>query len=73
VKKVFIGHDVVEANFVRDLLERGGVEAEVQGEILSGLRPQIGIGSDTLPSVWIVDDAQLESARELIEDYEQGK
>ena len=70
MRKVFIGRDVIEANFVRDLLERGGVSAEVLGEILFGLRFEIGIESDTLPSVWILDDAELETALELINHYE---
>jgi hypothetical protein len=73
MQKVFIGHNAIEANFVKDLLERAGITAQVRGEILSGLRPQIGIALDTLPSVWIADDSQLETARDLIDDYERQK
>jgi hypothetical protein len=74
MQKVFVANDPVEANFVRDLLERGGVEGEVQGEHLFGLRPHIGFADPTLyPSVWIIDDGQLNKARALIEDYERRK
>ena len=71
--KVFIANDPVEAHFVRSLLEQEGIAAEVRGEALFGLRPRIGIASDTLPSVWITDDAQLTEALELVADYEREK
>ena len=73
MNKVFVAHDPLEAHFVRTLLEREGIDAEVHGEALFGLRPEIGIASDTLPTVWIVKDAQLRSALEVVADYEHGK
>ena len=63
----------MEAHFVRDLLEREGIDAEVRGEALFGLRPSIGIESDTLPAVWIIKDGQRKRALELVADYERGK
>jgi len=74
MQKVFVANDPIEANFVKDLLIRGGVDAQVQGEHLFGLRPRIGFADSTLyPSVWIIDDSQLETARALIDDYERRK
>ena len=73
MNKIFIAHDPLEANFVRDLLEQQGIDAEVQGEALFGLRPRIGNASDTLPSVWIRRDAQLKKALKFVAEYEQGK
>ena len=74
MQKVFTARDLIEATFVRDLLRRGGVAAEVQGEALFGLRPHIGFADPTLyPSVWIIEDAQLKTARALIDDYERRK
>jgi len=73
MNKVFVAHDPIEAHFVRDLLERAGIDAEVRGEALFGLRPEIGIASDTLPAVWIIKDAQLKRALEFIADYERDK
>jgi len=73
MQKVFVANDLIEANFVKDLLVRGGVAAEVQGEQLFGLRPHIGFADPTLyPSVWIIE-GQLKLARALIEDYERRK
>ena len=66
LQKLFIAHDVIEAIFVRDLLRRGGIAAEVHGETLPHIHA-------LLPSVWIMEDSQLEDARALIEDYERRK
>ena len=71
--RVFVAHDPLEAHFVKTLLERASITAEVRGEALFGLRPEIGIASDTLPAVWISQDEQLQSALELVADYEREK
>jgi hypothetical protein len=71
--KVFVAHDPLEAHFVKSLLELEGIAAEVQGESLFGLRPGVGIASDTLPSVWIVEDLRVDKSRQVIADYERQK
>jgi putative signal transducing protein len=73
MNKVFVAHDPLEAHFVRSLLERNGIAAVVQGEALFGLRPEIGISSDTLPTVWISKDTELKRALEVVADYEREK
>jgi hypothetical protein len=73
VNKVFIANDPVEAHFVRSLLEQEGIAAEVRGEALFGLRPKIGIASDTLPAVWIFNDDQLQPALNFVAEYERRK
>ena len=62
MRRVFIAHVPLEAHFVKDLLERAGIAAEVRGEALFGLRPGIGNDADSLPSVWIAKDTQLNDA-----------
>jgi len=73
MNRVFIARDPIEAHFVRSLLEGDGIPAEVRGEALFGLRPEIGISTDTLPTVWIVQDAQLQRALEFVAEYERDK
>jgi len=68
-----VAHDPIEAHFLRGLLEREGIDAEVRGEALFGLRPDIGIASDTLPAVWIIKDAQLKRALEFVANSERDK
>jgi Putative prokaryotic signal transducing protein len=70
VYRVFIARDLIEAHFVRDLLERAGIATKIGGESLFGLRPEIGIDTDTLPSVWIVNDAQVDEALEIVAEQE---
>ena len=38
-----------------------------------GLRGDIPITSDTLPTVWIMKDGQLKRALEVVADYERDK
>jgi hypothetical protein len=73
MNRVYVAHDPIEAHFVKDLLVREGIAAEVQGDALFGLRPEIGFSSDTLPSVWIEKDTQLKHALDLIAEYERHK
>ena len=73
MNRVFVAQDPIEAHFVKDLLARAGIKAEVQGESLFGLRPDIGIASDALPAVWIIEDAHLRAAVELIAAFERSK
>ena len=69
--RVFIARDPIEARFVSDLLESAGIATEIQGESLFGLRPEIGIDADTLPSVWIVNDEQLDEALEIVAEQQK--
>jgi hypothetical protein len=74
MQKVYVAHDPIEANFVKDLLIRGGIDAEVHGEHFFGVQPHIGFADEALyPSVWIVEDTHLTDARALIDDYQRRK
>jgi hypothetical protein len=74
MQRVFVAHDSIEANFVKDLLIRGGIAAEVHGEHFFGVQPHIGFADETLyPSVWIVEDTELADAVAIIEDYLRRK
>jgi hypothetical protein len=72
VKKVFIARHPTEAHLVKGLLELEGIESEVRGEALFGALGQLAITADTLPSVWIQEDDQIEQAIRIISRYEQG-
>lgn len=72
MKRVFTAQHSAEAHFVKGLLETEGIQAEVRGEDLSGVRGGVPITPDTSPSVWVLEDSQLESARAIIKRYETG-
>ena len=72
MKKVFIARHPTEAHLVKGLLELEGIEAEVRGEALFGALGELAITADTLPSVWIQEDSQIEQAMKIVSRYEQG-
>ena len=69
MRRLFIARHPTEAHFVKGLLEAEGIAAEVHGESLFGARGEAPVTSETLPSVWLTDDHQLETAMALVERY----
>jgi len=67
MQQIYIAKDVIEANFVKDLLRRGGIAAEIDSEASVGLRPCLQ------PAVWIMDDGQLKKALSLLAEYETSR
>ena len=65
--RVFVAQDPFEAHVVKDYLGSIGIEATVRGEYLFGIRGGVPLTEDTLPSVWLVYDEDLEPALSLIE------
>ena len=72
VKKIFIARHPTEAQLVKGLLELEGIESEVRGEALYGSLGGLAITEDTLPSVWIHDDSQIDQAMRIVSRYEHG-
>ena len=64
MKQVFVAKHPTEVHLVMGLLQAKGIEAEVRGEV--ALTP------DTLPSVWVLDEAQVGDAPAFIKRYEEG-
>ena len=69
MRQVFIARHPTEAHLVKGLLEAAGIAAEVHGEALFGMRGEAPATSETLPSVWIVNDHQLETAMAFVARY----
>jgi hypothetical protein len=72
MRRVFVAQHPTEAYFVKDLLEAEGIDAEVRGEALFGMRGEAPVTPDTLPSVWVPEDTQVEKALAVIDDYRRG-
>jgi hypothetical protein len=68
VTKVFAARTPTEAHLVKTLLESEGIAAEVQGDWLFSTIELVT--PETWPSVWVIDDSQLQQAIKLVEDYE---
>jgi hypothetical protein len=71
-RQVFIAQHPTEAYFVKDLLEAQGIDAQVRGEALFGMRGEAPVTPDTLPSVWVLERSQAEEALTIIAAYRRG-
>jgi len=70
--KVYVAAGPVQAHMFKDLLEAEGIEAVIQGEDLFGMRGELPLTNDSLPSIW-VKEVDYERARELVLDFEEGE
>ena len=66
--KVFVASHPTEAHLIAGLLGSGGILTEVQGEALFATRGEVPVTPATLPTVWVVDDAQVEDALRILRD-----
>ncbi len=70
--KVFEAQHHAEAHFLNGLLEASGIPAEVRGESLFTTVEGGSALSGMRPSVWILEDDQLEQAKVVIANYTTG-
>jgi len=62
--RLYQARDRIEAQFLRDFLDRHLVEAVVLGDFLSGAAGELPV--DIYPSVWVLHDQDLTRAEELL-------
>jgi hypothetical protein len=68
MKRVYQAANHIQAHMVMHVLQQAGVHAMVQGEFLQSGAGELPLGN--LVGV-VVDDADVEVAREIIEDWEK--
>jgi hypothetical protein len=67
--ELFVTYDVLEAEMIKDLLESGGIDAEIRS---SKVRPYpVNMGKMGEVKI-LVKEEDLETAREMIRDIEAG-
>ena len=71
MRRVYVARHPTEAHFLKGLLASQGIETEIRGEALFSARGELPVTSDTCPSVWVLDDSQLDRALLLIAEYER--
>lgn len=62
----------VQAHLLRGILEAEGIEAEVIGEFSFNVRGEAPVTTETLPRVAVVNEADVERAREIAAAFDQG-
>ena len=69
--KLYTAAHPVDAHLLRGALEAAGIEAQVRGDFQFSLRGEAPMTTDTLPTVWILDDSDLEAATAIVRQFEQ--
>jgi len=67
--RCYCAANLLEAHMIRDLLEQADIKVHVFNENAQG-----GVGeipfTHTYPELWLVDEGDLEKAKEIIKDFE---
>jgi hypothetical protein len=70
--KIYTASHPIHAHALRGALGAAGIEAEVRGDFLFSMRGELPFTTDTLPSVWILHDEDLELAQTVMREFERG-
>lgn len=69
MERVYTASHPTDAYLLKGLLDAEGISAIIQGEALFGVRGEVPLSLDTLPTVWVLNDADLDRARAIVADY----
>lgn len=64
MQRLYLARDRIEAQFLRDFLDRQLVETVVLGDYLAGAAGQLP--ANIFPEVWVLEDGELERAQGLL-------
>jgi hypothetical protein len=67
VQQLYLARDRIEAQLLKDHLDRHLVRAVVLGDFLAGAAGELPAGIS--PSLWLIDDEDLVRARALLADF----
>ena len=70
MKKLCSALSLPDAHLLRNLLEQAGIEARVFNENAVGGAGELPI-PDAYPQIWVVDERDVQRARELVEAFER--
>jgi hypothetical protein len=68
--RIYTAADPMQAHVLRGALEAVGIPAQVRRDSLFSTRGETPVTFDTLPEVWIPDDADMELARRVVAELE---
>ncbi|CAH0525584.1 DUF2007 domain-containing protein [Vibrio hippocampi] len=68
--KIFIANSPAEAHIAHQQLVSQGIQSEVRGESLYGLRGEVPFDESTLPYVWLIDTRRAPEAKRTIENWQ---
>lgn len=65
MKQLFVAESPAEAHLVSGLLEESGIRCVIEGEMLFGVRADIGLTPASLPRICVADE-DFERARQIL-------
>jgi hypothetical protein len=71
MREVFTAESPAEAHLVAGLLEESGIRCAIEGEMLFGVRADIGMSAASLPKVLVADE-DFERARQILLRHRPG-
>lgn len=71
MKRVAVGHSLVEINHLKNLLEQVEIRCLIKNEQLAGALGEIPF-LECQPELWVIDDQQAEQARRFISAQQNG-
>lgn len=71
MKKLYEAADPIEAQMLKDQLLAAGIESVVLGGYLVGAIGELP--ANIYPEVWLLDEAQLPQARELLAEFAKNQ
>ena len=69
MRRLYLARDRIEAQFLRDFLERHRLRTALLGDYLTGAAGELPL--DIFPTLWVLDDDDLPRARELLARFLQ--
>jgi hypothetical protein len=69
MRRLYQARDRIEAQFLRDFLDRNLIATTVLGDYLSGAAGELPV--DIFPTVWVIEDEDLPRARELLTRFRE--
>ncbi len=65
--RIYLAENIIEANFIKDILESHMIVAKILNQNAIGAVGEIPV-NQVYPEVWIHDESRREMARDLIKD-----
>ncbi|MCL9774704.1 DUF2007 domain-containing protein [Vibrio methylphosphonaticus] len=69
--KIYVGNNPTETHIIQQQLDAEGIQCEVRGEGVFGLRGEVPFDESSLPFIWLRDLTQESQAKAIINVLQQ--
>ncbi|MGF1750552.1 MULTISPECIES: DUF2007 domain-containing protein [Vibrio] len=68
--KIYVGNNPTETHIIQQQLNAEGIQCEVRGEGVFGLRGEVPLDESSLPFIWLMDLSQEPKAKAIIDTWQ---